>query len=91
MLDDLNRALEEPDGAYVRRFVDDNMDTRIIPVINGHEKSSPEAGQPNGESGENPPDKRRGWVLVTISAIAAAAVCWYFLWLSAVYLNKILL
>ncbi|MGI6571193.1 MAG: Stk1 family PASTA domain-containing Ser/Thr kinase [Caldicoprobacterales bacterium] len=74
MLDDLNRALEEPDGAYVRRFVDDNMDTRIIPVINGHEKSSPEAGQPNGESGENPPDKRRGWVLVTISAIAAAAV-----------------
>ena len=44
MLDDLNRALEEPDGAYVRRFVDDNMDTRIIPVINGHEKSSRKQG-----------------------------------------------
>ncbi|HHU49755.1 MAG: Stk1 family PASTA domain-containing Ser/Thr kinase [Caldicoprobacterales bacterium] len=75
MLNDLNRALDEPDGAYVKRVSNDDQATRIIPRLSGlDEQNSGKENHGALPDEEGALDKRRGWALVTFSVIAAAAV-----------------
>lgn len=75
MLDDLKRALEEPDGSYVKRVTEDDQATRVIPRLDelGEQTHSTEYYDIQSQEGETL-DKRRSWVLVTFSIVAAAAV-----------------
>jgi serine/threonine protein kinase len=74
MLHDLSQALDHPDGSYVKRISEDEQATRIIPSL--HELEEQNSRSLNGVSPVEAQelDKRRGWVLVTFSIIAAAAV-----------------
>lgn len=74
MLYDLNRALDEPDGAYVKRISEDEQATRIIPSLHELENINQREYNDAKPGEEQELDKRRGWILVTFSIIAAAAV-----------------
>lgn len=74
MFEDLQRALKEPEGDYVKRFIDDNQATMIIPKlsnINGLDQGNElKAGQETEEE----PTKGRSWILITVSIIASLVV-----------------
>ncbi len=80
MLSDLNRALKEPDGEYIKRSEEDQQATRVIPAINDR-VINPE-GQLNEADGEDLPEeyeeedeevaekkRNRIWIGVSISVI----------------------
>lgn len=71
MLNDLDRALSEPDGTYVKRVSNDDQATRIIPRLDDLDEQNYQRVKTDNDETL---DKRRGWVLVTFSVIAVAAV-----------------
>ena len=82
MLSDLKRALKEPDGSYVKRITSDSQATRVIPRIEYErhikdhqvtELNDIDVKNTTENEGETRV-RRRGWMLTTLSVIAAAAV-----------------
>ncbi len=94
MRSDLKRALKEPDGKYVKRFVEDDQATRILPAI--HDPGNPEEEQ-KGESrvGSSPePEEkdagkkhRRIGNRVIVGVIFVAFLVLFFL-LRGIYLRE---
>jgi serine/threonine-protein kinase len=82
MLSDLKRALKEPDGSYVKRITSDSQATRVIPRIeNERHIKDHQVTELNDIDVKNTTEnegetrvRRRGWMLTTLSVIAAAAV-----------------
>lgn len=74
MLEDLQRALKEPAGEYINRFIEDNQATMIIPAlynIDGIVKSQEPKSTQEPEEG---PTKGRSWILITVSIIASLLI-----------------
>ena len=81
MLNDLKRALKEPDGAYVKRLPTDDQATRVIPRIEldkennkNRNKEKYEYDLQNEKGNELELDKRKRWILPVFSMLAALAM-----------------
>ena len=74
MLADLQRALAEPDGGYIKQFPEDDQATIMMPAITDVGPGDPVSSDDYGEGRETETSKGRGWILITVSVVAAAAV-----------------
>ena len=74
MLEDLQRALKEPDGEYINLFIEDNQATMILPALSNIEGIEKSQKSKAAQESEEEPTKGRSWILVTVSTIASLVV-----------------
>jgi serine/threonine-protein kinase len=94
MLSDLKRALKEPDGAYVKRAIDEDQATIVLPAIQGdpdslQKDSTKEYKALNEDEEEETSDRRRSrvWMGVSIAVIATVLLV-LFMVLRAIYIQN---
>ncbi|HCS72506.1 MAG TPA: Stk1 family PASTA domain-containing Ser/Thr kinase, partial [Clostridiales bacterium] len=89
MLADLQKALKEPDGKYVKRYLEDDQATMIIPALNNIDSGEVNQGTDSAQEPEEEKNKGRSWLLITVSVIASTVILMVlFMVISSIYMQN---